>query len=484
MQKWFARLRGLKFFWQLLLAILATTALMAVGIYIASRLAFQDVQTKLQHIPPPQTRLWLDRLSRYYGKNGGWDELTAMVESYPVGEDWAPWDEDWRQPVVITDRDGTILVAPAPDHVGETLQPAERALVQPIVYGGETVGYLWLPFNALPLEEGDFAAPLMRRRVDFIERVLGRFLLAEVLLIGLSLAMGVFLSRRIASPLDELTAATRAIARGKLDIRVPEDYPGEVGELASSFNRMAAALSRAEELRRNMTADIAHELRTPLSVVRGKLEGILDGVYPATEAHLAPALEEVALLSQLVEDLRVLALAEAGRLELDLREVDLADLLHDAAVNFGPMVADEHLSLKLDIASDLPSVLADWRRISQVLGNLITNAVRHTPAGGQITLAAYRTEDGVAVEVRDTGTGIPEEDQPHVFERFWRGDRSRARSSGGSGLGLAIARQLVELHGGNIMVESVVGLGTSMRFTLSCQSADSPSSVKPRLRRA
>jgi len=207
-------------------------------------------------------------------------------------------------------------------------------------------------------------------------------------------------------------------------------------------------------------------------------------VYPATEAHLAPALEEVELLSQLVEDLRVLALAEAGRLELDLREVDLADLLHDAAVNFGPLIADEHLSLKLDIASDLPSVLADWRRISQVLGNLITNAVRHTPAGGQITLAAYRTEDGVAVEVRDTGTGIPEEDQPHVFERFWRGDRSRARSSGGSGLGLAIARQLIELHGGNITVESVVGLGTTLRFTLSCQSADSPSGVKPRLQRA
>ncbi len=479
----FERLRGLKFFWQLLLTIVITTALMAVGIYVTGRLAFRRVETQLQRTPPPNVELWLDRLGRYYAEHGGWDNVEAMVESYPVGEAWAPWDEDWRQAVVIADHDGRILVAPTPDCIGRTLQPTERLLAQPIVHGSDTVGYLWLPFNA-SLEGGGFAHPPFRKRVDFIEQTLERFLLAEVLLVGLSLGVGALLSRHIANPLKELTVATHAIAEGQLDVRVPEDWSGEMGELASSFNRMAAALSRADELRRNMTADIAHELRTPLSVVRGKLEGILDGVYPATEAHLAPALEEVELLSQLVEDLRVLALAEAGRLELDLREVDLADLLHDAAVNFGPLIADEHLSLKLDIASDLPSVLADWRRISQVLGNLITNAVRHTPAGGQITLAAYRTEDGVAVEVRDTGTGIPEEDQPHVFERFWRGDRSRARSSGGSGLGLAIARQLVELHGGNITVESVVGLGTTLRFTLSCQSADSPSGVKPRLQRA
>jgi signal transduction histidine kinase len=279
-------------------------------------------------------------------------------------------------------------------------------------------------------------------------------------------------------PLVNLTTATRAVAAGDLSIRVPTHYPGEVGELAGAFNQMAQELARAEDLRRNLTTDVAHELRTPLSVIRGKLEGVLDGVYPATPEHLQPILEETKLLAHLVEDLRLLALAEAGQLGLEKRPMDISDLLQDAHVNFSPQASDRGVTLALDLPPELPEVMADWRRIAQVLGNLLTNALRHTPQGGLVTLSAalkepaFRAEadgdgkpprrDGadvggeiVEVAVADTGTGISSEDLPLIFERFWRGDRSRSRASGGSGLGLAIARQLVEMH-----------QGSTFRFTL------------------
>jgi len=239
-----------------------------------------------------------------------------------------------------------------------------------------------------------------------------------------------------------------------------------MGELAVAFNQMIRELARADELRRNMTADVAHELRTPLSVIRGKLEGVLDGVYPATPEHLEPILDEILLLTRLVEDLHLMALAEAGQLALEKRPLDVGDLLRDAQVNFGPQADDRGVTLALDLPEALPQVMADWRRISQVLGNLLTNALRHTPPGGRVTLSARAIGGAVEVTVADTGAGIPPEDLPYIFERFWRGDKSRSRAGGGSGLGLAIARQLVEMHGGKIGVESTPGQVTRFTFTL------------------
>jgi len=210
-----------------------------------------------------------------------------------------------------------------------------------------------------------------------------------------------------------------------------------------------------------------------LSVIRGKLEGVLDGVYPPTAEHLEPILEETELLAHLVDDLRLLALAEAGQLPLEKRSVDIGDLVQDAAVNFGPQASDRGITLALDLPAVLPLVAGDWRRISQVLGNLLTNALRHTPQGGIVTLSAVVREQAVEVVVVDTGVGISLEDQPYVFERFWRGEKSRARVSGGSGLGLAIAKHIVELHGGRIWVASVPGKGSTFRFTLPREIEDS-----------
>jgi two-component system OmpR family sensor kinase/two-component system sensor histidine kinase BaeS len=263
-----------------------------------------------------------------------------------------------------------------------------------------------------------------------------------------------------------LTSAAEGIARGDLSQRVPISGNDEVAELSDTFNRMAAELERAELVRRNMTADIAHELRTPLTVIRGRLEGVLDGIYPATTSHLQPILEQTELLTYLVEDLRTLAQAEAGQLDLDRQAVDVGELLQEAVLAFENQSAERRIRLSLEVPDGLPRVSADGRRLAQVLGNLLTNALRHTPEGGQVTISAAAARGAVRLAVTDTGTGIPADELPHVFDRFWRGDKSRSRAGGGVGLGLAIARQFIELHGGTIGAESTPGQGASFWFTL------------------
>jgi len=375
--------------------------------------------------------------------------LTGKVEAFPI---------------TLASAEGSILVAEDEQRIGSALTDLERAVSAPIQVAGETVGYLHLPVYGISF------GTLRPLRITQFRTSLQRFLGLEVLILVAGLVLGAVLSRQLSHPLIRLTDATRAIANGDLTVRVPEKYTGEFGTLAVSFNAMAEALEGADDLRRNMTADVAHELRTPLSVIRGKLEGVLDGIYPPTEAHLTPILEEVEVLTQLVEDLRVIALAEAGQLPIENRAFDITDLLRDAEVNFTPQANDRSITIKVDVPSELPIVYADWRRVSQILGNLMTNALRHTPEGGSIVLSALKHDDVVQITVKDTGTGIGADEIPYVFERFWRGEKSRNRQTGGSGLGLAIVKQLVELQNGSIHVESASGAGTVITFTLPAVS--------------
>jgi two-component system OmpR family sensor kinase/two-component system sensor histidine kinase BaeS len=273
--------------------------------------------------------------------------------------------------------------------------------------------------------------------------------------------------RDIAVPLADVMTAADTVAEGDLSVRVEEDKPGEFGQLARSFNRMVGELERADQQRRNLTADVAHELRTPLHIIQGNLEGILDDVYKPTDEHIEAILEETRQLSRLVEDLRTLSLAEAGQLPLVWEPVNVAELLADVRTSFSGQAEAAGVDLRVEIGGELPSVTGDVGRLDQVLGNLVANAVRHTPAGGAITLRVEPVEEGVRILVRDTGEGIPAEDLPYVFDRFWKGDRSRSRAGGaGSGLGLAIARQLVQAHGGTICVESEPGKGTTFAVEL------------------
>ncbi len=280
-------------------------------------------------------------------------------------------------------------------------------------------------------------------------------------LLVLGLAMRV--TRGVTAPLADVMAAADAVAEGDLSVRVPTYGSGEFGRLARSFNRMTEELERAARQRRNLTADVAHELRTPVHIIQGKLEGVLDGVYEPTVEHIVATLEETRLLARLVDDLRILSLAEAGQLPLVREPIDLVELLTDVQTSFSGQAEAAGVDLRVKVNSDLSTtrIMADVGRLDQVLGNLTANALRHTPPGGSISLKAERIPAGARITVRDTGEGIPPEDLPYAFDRFWRGDRSRSSAGGaGSGLGLAIARQLVQAHGGQIGVESELGQGT------------------------
>ena len=285
------------------------------------------------------------------------------------------------------------------------------------------------------------------------------FMLVSFLLGGLAF-------RRLGTPFADIMSATDAIARGDLSVRLREGNRGPLGGLARRFNNMVAELERAERQRRNLTADIAHELRTPLHIIQGNLEGMLDGVYEPTSENITDTLDETRLLARLVDDLQTLSLAEAGQLPLHPTRFLLADLLTDSAAGFESRAAAQNVALHVDVPEPSPELEADYDRMLQVLGNLLTNALHHTPENGTITLHGETIEDGVRITVADTGTGIPSEDLPYIFDRFWRGDKSRARTEGSSGLGLAITKQLVLAHGGTITAESVVGKGTIFTIEL------------------
>jgi two-component system OmpR family sensor kinase/two-component system sensor histidine kinase BaeS len=269
--------------------------------------------------------------------------------------------------------------------------------------------------------------------------------------------------RRLGSPLADVMAALDAVADGDLSVRVDENARGEFGRMARSFNRMAEELDNAEKNRRNLTADVAHELRTPLHIIQGNLEGMLDGVYEPTKEQIGAALEETRLLSRLVNDLQTLSLAEAGKLQLHCQPVLASDLIEDILTGFSVIAAENGITLQKEITgTDVElTVNADPDRMSQVLNNLVANAMRYTQQGGVIRLNAFPDDKNVTLIVEDTGSGIAPEDLPNVFERFWKAEKSRSRHEGtGSGLGLAIAKQLVQAHGGTIRAESELGRGT------------------------
>jgi signal transduction histidine kinase len=267
--------------------------------------------------------------------------------------------------------------------------------------------------------------------------------------------------RLATSPVGDLIEASGRVEAGDFSTRVPETGLREVRALARAFNAMSARLEEAEQERRSALADVSHELRTPLTVIQGNLEAIIDGVYPADPAHLEPILAETRILERLIEDLRTLTLAEAGSLVLHREPTDLRALLTDVAVSYRGQAEQAGIALAVTAAHDLPTLELDPARIREVIANLLTNALRHTPRGGTVKVSAAVADDHVEVTVHDTGSGILADQLDRIFDRFYR-----SPDSPGSGLGLPIAKSLVEAHGGTIDARSPVSEGTTVRFTL------------------
>jgi histidine kinase len=282
-----------------------------------------------------------------------------------------------------------------------------------------------------------------------------------------AVAVSIFTAQRIVGPLQAMMKASQRIAGGDYRQRVQVPSQDELGALARAFNRMAETLERTEQRRMELIGDVAHELRTPLSSIKGTMEGLIDGVMTAEPVTFLLIQREVARLQRLIHDLEELSRAEAGQVPLDPRAVAPADLGHAAADRLRPQFEDKSVNLHLDIPANLPRVWADPSRIIQVLLNLLGNALQYTPSGGQVTVRAWRDGQEVVVVVQDTGIGIPAEHLPHVFERFYRIDKSRSRPGGGSGIGLTIARHLVEAHGGRIWATSPgLNQGSTFSFAL------------------
>jgi signal transduction histidine kinase len=290
---------------------------------------------------------------------------------------------------------------------------------------------------------------------------------------GISLALGLFvvaiaflLMRRFVNPLADVIYAARAVADGKLDTRIAVSGPQELRGLSDSFNEMASALERSDRERRDMLADIAHELRTPLSVIRGRLEGIVDGIYSADGGQVSLALEQTYLLERLVDDLRLLTLAEGRQLHFESKPVDLGNLAQHVIDLFDAEAREKNISLSLNRRSGDLIVPADAQRTEQVIANLVSNSLRYIPDHGKVWIEIASEDKSVTVSVNDNGVGIPEADLPFIFDRFWRKDKSRSRISGGTGLGLAIAKQLIEAQGGAIAAKNLSEGGLQVSITM------------------
>ena len=301
-------------------------------------------------------------------------------------------------------------------------------------------------------------------RASFNEALTYAALAAMIVAIALSL----FFSRSVIAPVRAMSLASQRIADGRYDERVRVNGTDELAQLALYFNQMAEKLNQIETMRRRLIGDVSHELRTPLTAIKGSMEGLMDGVLPATNETYQQIHTEADRLNRLVDDLQELSRVEARAYQLDIRPVDVSTLARTVTKRLAPHSESKRITLDLELAPDLARILADEDRAVQVLTNLTGNALQYTPEGGRITISAKRIDNEVQISVSDTGVGIPPEHLSHIFDRFYRVDKSRSRQSGGgSGIGLTIARALVEAHGGRIWAESAgEGQGSTFGFTI------------------
>lgn len=489
--------------WLRLMGAFALVILVGTGlvVFLAGRATTGQFELYVTQTGQQWAARLAPQLADYYTHSGSWEGVDAVLRnSWAAGaaapgmarhgwmggmdEGMMSWMGQWsehgpqgRQPesemmmnenmwtmvgnrLILADAKGVVVADTAQSLVGTPLSTDDIGRGMPITAGEQRVGTLIVtPFDAPTTPAGDFLSAVNRS-------VLWAGLAAG----GVALVLGSVLFFQIVRPLRSLSTAAQGIARGDLSRRARVSGQDEVSQVALTFNHMAEALQRYAAERQNMVADVAHELRTPLSVIQSNLEAMLDGVLPASPEELTSLHQETLRLNRLISDLRTLSLAEAGQLRLETQTVDPGALVRQVGERLRLRAEDKNINLETDVASGLPEIKADPERLTQVITNLVDNALRYTPAGSQVSVAAHPTPGGVELVVSDTGSGIPPEELPHVFDRFWRAEKSRNRATGGSGLGLSIVKQLVEAHGGQVQVESEVNVGTQFRIYLPCAS--------------
>ncbi len=383
-------------------------------------------------------------LEMYYQQAGSWEGAGQLLANSLQGHGMGQGMMGGGGPLVrLADADGTVVAASRGSASGTLSREERQAALVLSDSLGRRIGYL--------LAEGGSAASQNSER-QLMDRLVRAGLIAAAISGVLALALAVLFAYRLLRPVQELTRAAARMAAGDLNQRVDERGKDELATLGRAFNHMAASLQRAEQNRRAMTADIAHELRTPIAVQRAHLEALQDGVYPLTGENLQPILDQTELLTRLVEDLRTLALADAGELRLERSLLPLLGLVQRVVDRFRPEAENRQIRLVLE---DLPGAAGiqasiDAGRVEQILNNLISNALRYTPEGGEVRVGLARKDSWAELRVADNGEGISPEALPRLFERFFRADPSRSRAAGGTGLGLAIARQLALAHGGDL----------------------------------
>ena len=419
-------------------------------------------------------------LAEYYDANGDWDGVEEFVRRTGF---------QTERDIVVLDSEGSLIAESGPpnsrrrggdgghrrffDH-GEHPDHLVPEHFAPIVASGSQVGSVAVAprgrgdFGPLLLRDNDTPPPLdaeppLSRFADAVRKTLT---IAGLIAGAAGILLVVLLSRRMLASISSLTAAARGLGRGDMSSRAAVRGNDEIAELGRTFNSMADALEESERQRRAMVSDVAHELRTPLANIQGHIEAMQDGLLEADAVTLDTVHRQALYLNHLVDDLRLLAAAEAKELPLQREPTPVKEIVDRVVTSFKPRAEVESVLLEAEINEALPSLCLDRVRIEQVVANLVDNAIRHTPSGGRVVVAAKTEGDAVRVEVTDTGQGMPADALPHVFDRLYRVDPSRGKGTGGSGLGLTIARQLVEAHGGTIWAQSEEGYGSTFGFDL------------------
>jgi len=455
---------------KLIIAFLSIGIISVAAIFITAR--WNTRKEFIDFLSDQSQSTVVTSLTNYYEQNGSWDGVEIIfIQSgghqpnmgMGMGQNQGGQGPrtNMMQPYILTDPKGHVIISNGSFRAGERVPSEEFELGIPITEGKNVIAYL------VPIPVQFQGNP---REIEFIERTNLTLLYGALIGAVIALLLGIFLSRTITRPIRELTRATHAVSEGDLTQQVSIRSKDELGELGNAFNKMSSELSRSVNTRKQMTADIAHELRTPLSLILGHAEAVHDGVLPPTKENFEIIREEAERLEHLVDDLRTLSLADAGELSISLQSVEPGRLLQEVASLYQIHAQKKNITLDLDIDSPLPTLEVDPGRMTQVLTNILDNAMRHTPETGHITLSAKHIDNNVELAIQDSGPGLSAEDAERIFERFYRADASRQRQDGGSGLGLAIAKSIVQAHNGQLSAESESGKGLRIIIRLPQKS--------------